>query len=300
MSGPLAYLNGTLLPRADAVLPVHDAGLVFGAAVTDFCRTFRHRLFRWGDHLERFREGCRACFIPLAVGADELTAAAESLVAHNARLVGPEQELALVAFATPGAVAFYAGSPGPPTLCLHTAVLPWERYRRFFTHGVSLAVVGAHPAAADDLAPPAVKHRSRLHWWRADHLARARTPPADLALLADGAGAVTETSVGNLLVARGGVVHSPPPGQVLEGVSLRVVEELCADLGIGFVRRRLALDDCTAADEVLLSGSAFCLAGVSRIDGRGVPWPGQVTQRLLAAWGERVGLDVAGQFLAGR
>ena len=29
MSEPLAYLNGRFLPRSEALLPIHDAGLVF-------------------------------------------------------------------------------------------------------------------------------------------------------------------------------------------------------------------------------------------------------------------------------
>jgi hypothetical protein len=48
----------------------------------------------------------------------------------------------------------------------------------------------------------------------------------------------------------------------------------------------------------MLCGSAFCLAGVRWIAGHDIPWPGPITQKLLAAWGERVGMDIAGQFLS--
>jgi branched-subunit amino acid aminotransferase/4-amino-4-deoxychorismate lyase len=56
MTTPLAYLNGDFRPQNEAQLPLHDAGFVWGATVTDLCRTFRHRLFRLADHLDRFRD----------------------------------------------------------------------------------------------------------------------------------------------------------------------------------------------------------------------------------------------------
>jgi branched-chain amino acid aminotransferase len=298
-------MDGRFIPRDEARLAIHDAGLVFGAAVTDFCRTFRHRLFRWSDHLARFRRDCSVCFIPLQPNDAELTSAACELVAHNAALLAPEQELALVSFATPGPLGLYAGEPGadgPPTVCLHTFPLPFSRYTRFFSEGLRLECVGRHDADDDDLAPPRVKHRSRLHWWRADQLARraaltSPAPGARLALLQDRAGFVTETAVGNLLVVRDGRVLTPG-SRALEGISVRVVEELCTSLGIPFARdESLTLEGCRQSSEAMLCGSAFCLAGVRWIDGHELPWPGPVTARLLAAWGDQVGIDIAGQFL---
>jgi branched-chain amino acid aminotransferase len=297
---PLAYLCGRFLPVGEASLSVADAGLVFAATVTDFCRTFGHRLFRWEDHLARFRRDAGACFIPLLASDEELTVAALHLVEHNAGLLPPGGELALVSFATPGPLGTYAGAAGqtgPPTVCLHTFPLPFARYRPFFTEGVRLALAGAHGRGAGDLAPPQVKHRGRLHWWRADHLLRQRgLPPGTLALLCDDAG-LTETAIGNLLVVRGGVVHTPPAGHVLEGISLRVVRELCAEVGVGFVEEPLSPADLAGADEAMLCGTAFCLAGVRWFEGQVLPWPGPLTRRLLAAWSAKVGLDIAGQML---
>ena len=106
---PLAYLNGRFLPQSEAALPLHDAGFVMGATVTDFCRTYNRVLFRWADHLARFRRHCATCFIPLAANDEELTAIAEILVEKNTPLLGPKQDLALITFATPGPIGYYLG-----------------------------------------------------------------------------------------------------------------------------------------------------------------------------------------------
>ncbi|MFO0842840.1 MAG: aminotransferase class IV [Gemmataceae bacterium] len=109
---------------------------------------------------------------------------------------------------------------------------------------------------------------------------------------------MTETAIGHLLLVRAGTVVRPPRGSVLDGVSLRVVEELCGRLGIPFTVAPFTLAEAQSADEAMLTGTAFCLAGVRWLEGTTFPWPGSITSRLLWAWGEEVGLDIAGQFLA--
>ena len=89
MQAPLAYLNGRFLPFSEAALSLHDAGFVSGATIVDNARTFRHKLFRWPDHLARFRGNCKACYIPLDANDEQLTAAAEELIANNAKLLSP-------------------------------------------------------------------------------------------------------------------------------------------------------------------------------------------------------------------
>src|SRR5574338_1188669 len=102
MGSPLIYLNGRFLPFSEAALPLHDAGFVSGATVVDNARTFRHKLFRWPDHLARFRRDCAACYVPLEAPDDYLTVTAEELVSHNAKLLPAGGELQLVTFATTG------------------------------------------------------------------------------------------------------------------------------------------------------------------------------------------------------
>jgi branched-chain amino acid aminotransferase len=276
MPAPLAYLSGRFLPASEAALSVFDLGIVSGVTVTDFCRTYHHRLFRHADHVARFRRDCAACFVPLPASDETLFAVAAQLVAQNAPLLPPGDELALITFATPGPIG------GPPTLVMHTTPLPASRYQKILEEGALLAVVGHHAADPDDLAPPRHKHRSRLHWWRAEQML-PRT--GEVALLLDGpGGCVTETAVGNLLVVSGGAVSTPPVGYALDGVSLAIVRELCAALGVAFVERRLKPADCLAADEMMLVGSGFGLAGVRSFDGTAMPCPGPLTRRLRRAW----------------
>ncbi len=302
MTQPLAYRNGQLRPGPFDEVPVFDAGFVFGATVTDLVRTFHQKLFRFDDHLARFRQSCRLCRIPLPIGDRDLRIDAAKLIEHNAALLWPHQELALVLLATPGPVLHYLGVPAdklpaiaPSTHMMHTFPLPFARYRRLFTDGATLIVPPTVPIPAGAIDPRA-KMRSRMHWWIAEQQAHDIDPNAS-ALLADATGQITETAAANFLIVKDGTVLSPPRDTVLNGVSLQVVEELCGELDIPFAERPLTLAECQSADEAMLTCTSYCVAAVRRLNGVELPWPGPVWRRLLAAWSERVGVDIEAQIL---
>lgn len=297
----LAFLNGHLVPAHQAALPLHDAGFVLGATITDLCRTVRHRLYRWHDHLARFRQSCQLAAIVPGVSDDELTCIAHDLVAHNAALLEPHQDLALVVFATPGPIGYYGGTPtgageAATTFGMHTFPLPFARYQRLFREGAHVAIPSTRQVPASSI-DPRIKQRSRLHWWLADREVQAHHPGAT-ALLLDEAGHLTETAAANVLLVQGGTVLSPPRGTILGGISLLVVEELCRALGLPFQERPLTVQDATRADEMLLASTPYCLAAVSRFHDTPLPWPGDVYRRLLAAWSAAIGIDISTQILS--
>jgi branched-chain amino acid aminotransferase len=299
MTEPLAFLNGNLVPQSEASIALNDAGFIFGATITDLCRTFRHRLYRWPDHLARFRFGCQEAHVGLNLSEQEITRQAHALVAHNAELIDANHDLALVMFATPGRIGYYLGQSieagDEPTFGMHTFPLPFARYRPWIEQGVHLTTprVRQIPASSVD---PHIKHRSRMHWWLAQHQAHDGAQ----ALLLDMDGHVTETASANFLLVKNGAIVSPPRQSILDGISLKVVTELCARLGISTVYRPITLDDCYAADEALLTCTSYCLAGVRQINDHLIRWPGPMLRRLLEAWNAEVGIDIHAQIKDGQ
>jgi branched-chain amino acid aminotransferase len=297
---PVAYLNDRFLPQDEARLALNDAGFVMGVTVTDLCRTVGLRPFRLADHLARFRASCEAAAVPQSRSDDELVGLVNELVARNTALVPPSGDLAVVLFATPGPVGYYLGQPGgagdgSPTFGIHTFPIAFERYRRLFTAGAHLVIPRTRQVSALSV-DPRIKQRSRIHWWLADREAR-RADESASALLLDAEGFVTETAAANLLLVRGGQVQTPPRASVLEGISLRVTEELCQELAIPFEETPLTAADCRSADEAMLASTPYCLAGVSVLDGVALTWPGPVFERLAAGWNSLTGIDLRRQIL---
>ncbi|MDA0334074.1 MAG: aminotransferase class IV [bacterium] len=302
MMEPLVYIKGAKVPASQAHVAIFDAAIVLGATVTDLARTFAGAPFRLGDHVDRFYRSCRYARITPPVSRDETERICRELLQHNGALLAAEAEQAVVLFISPGELSVYAGSAGggdmTPTFCIHTFPLPFYLWRHFFDEGAHVVTPSVRqiPAACVD---PKIKCRSRMHWWLADGETHQVDPRA-VSLCLDLQGNVTETAGSNFLIVRNGVVISPAPDHILRGISLVTVAEICDELGIGFEERNFQVYDVINADEAYLATTPYCLAPVTKINGVtiGEGRPGPVFARLMAAWNERVGLDVVGQIQA--
>lgn len=298
---PLVYLNGRWLPASAASLKIYDAGLVLGATVTEMTRTFRHVPFRLDDHIARLFRSLKYTRMEVNLTPGDVAALSRELIERNLRLLGPDDELGLIHFVTAGEFPVYAGSAAAgarltPTFCAHTFPMPfqlWSSRMRSGAHVVTPTIRHVPPQCFD----PKMKYRSRMHYYLADQEARLVDPDA-IALLLDLHGNVTETSGANFLIVAEDQIVSPTRTNILPGISRQTVIELAARLGMAFVERDIQVHSVMNADEALLASTPFCLMPVTRINGVaiGEGQPGPVFQRLLAAWSEAVGVDIAGQF----
>jgi len=295
-AGELAWLDGRIVPRADLVLPVGDAGFVLGATVTEQLRTFGGRLFLPAWHAERFGHSLGIAGIEPALPVATIFAAAAEIARHNHALGDPAGDLGVVVFATPGDLPVQHGGRGsPPRVAIHSFPLAFPLWARAHADGVSLRSVPVTQVPGTAW-PLALKCRSRMHYHLADRAAAAMEPGAR-AILCHADGRVSETSTANLAIVRGGRILAPPAADALPGVSLRYCRDLARGLGLEWAERSLAIADLAGADEILLTSTPTCLLPAARLDGRpiGTGGPGPVFRRLLTAWSDRAGLDIAGQ-----
>lgn len=297
----LAYLNGKLVPAAEAVVPVYDAGFVLGTTVAEQLRTFGGRLFRLEQHLARLEHSLEIVAVELGLSMAELGEAAEDLAARNHGLQDPGDDLGLSMFVTPGPYSTMSALVGPdanrgPLVCMHTYPLPFHLWADKYRAGQSLVVTGVQQV------PPAcwpveLKCRSRMHYYLADLQAR-RIEPGARALLLDADGHVLEASTANICVFRRGEgLVSPPKEKILPGVSIAVIAELAGAVQIPFNHRDLTVDELRDADEVLLCSTSPCVWPVLRLNGQpiGAGKPGETFQRLLTAWSELTGVNIQSQ-----
>jgi len=293
---PQAWLNGRFVPADEAKISVVDAGFVQGTSVAEQVRTFAGRLFHLEDHLARLQRSLEIVGVDPGLSAAELAVLAEKLVAHNYRLLEPGDDVGLSIVVTPGLYAGYGGQPGRATVCLHTYPLPFHLWAEKYHVGQALVTTTVEQVSPRSW-PASLKCRSRMHYYLADRQAE-RIEPGARAVLLDHEGAVTEASTANvILYDRGRGLRIPPRSAVLQGISLRVVEQLAAAMGIATEEERFGPDRIFQADEVFLSSTPFCLLPVTRFNGRAISegQPGPVFGRLLAAWSAMTGVDIAEQ-----
>jgi branched-subunit amino acid aminotransferase/4-amino-4-deoxychorismate lyase len=120
--------------------------------------------------------------------------------------------------------------------------------------------------------------------------------------------------VGTIVAVSHGTILLPPAEWVLESISVQFLRELCQSQNIPVEEspwdvRHLWEPQSDAAEtplgksisELLLVGTAFCIAGVRRLVSpsgeRIFPWPGAMYSLLLAAWESYVGTPIARSFL---
>ncbi len=300
-SDEAAWLDGRFLPRGSLALPVGDAGFVLGATVTEQLRTFRGRLFLPAPHARRLENSLGLIGLAPAWPIDSIMQAAETVAHHNHALLDtaaeePPPDMGLVIFVTAGDLAAqHDGRTGPPRVGIHSFPLAFGLWADAYERGVSLRSVSVAqvPAAC---WPLAAKVRSRLHYFLADREAAA-AEPGGRAVLAHVDGRISETSTANIAIVSAGGVITPPASDALPGVSLGFARGLAERAGIPWQERSLSAADLAAADEILLTSTPSCLLPATRFDGRAVGSgrPGPVSVRLLAAWSEAVGIDIAAQ-----
>ncbi|MFM8414386.1 MAG: aminotransferase class IV [Planctomycetota bacterium] len=299
--GEAAWLDGRFMPRGEFAIPAGDAGFVLGATVTEQLRTFQGRLFLTAAHARRLQRSLDLIGLVPAHSPEAITAAAEAVAAHNHALLpsagsGPPHDLGLVMFVTAGDLAAqHGGRSGSPRVGIHSFPLAFGMWAHGYERGIALRSVSV-AQVPDACWPLAAKVRSRLHYFLADREAAAAEPGAR-AVLAHADGRISETSTANLAVVRSGGVVTPPPADALAGVSLGFARELAGRLGIPWEERSIQACDLEQADEILLTSTPSCILPATRFDGHPVGGgrPGPVFARLLAAWSEAAGVDIAAQ-----
>ena len=296
MSQPRVYLGGEFLAADQASIPLSDAGFMLGATVTEQLRTYAGRLSQLDRHLARLFHSLEIVGFNVPQSQAKIGEIATELVASNHPLLADGDDLGLCIFVTPGpAASLNNGLAGPPLLGMHTFPLPFALWADKYTTGQRLCLTDVEQTSAK-CWPPELKCRSRMHYYLADRAAKAIDPEAR-AVLRDADGHVTELTTANLVLVRGEELLGPPRAAVLPGISLSEVIELAKQQGMTYLEQPLHPDDLRAADEIILSSTPFGLLPAVAFEGKaiGSGKPGPRYHKLLAAYSEQVGIDVAGQ-----
>ena len=241
------YLDGRWIDDPErAALPLDDPGVTQGAIVVETVRTFGRQPFRLDWHRPRLQKAL-AYF-----GMTELPGGVDfgALIGDLLSRLPDDDDVAAVVLVTPR-----------PTLVCHARPLPLDRYRQWYAEGLTLAIPPTRHASS---LPRGFKHRSRLHWWKADAEARAIDANA-MAVLQDTDGVLTETAIGNLVAVRDGTLVLADPVRVVEGATLQAVRHIADRLGVECETADLRPDDLAACDELWISSTGCCLAPVKRV-----------------------------------
>lgn len=288
------YLNGDYVPMSEAKISVLDS-VCHGDSVYDALRTAnRTRVFRIDEHVDRLYASCKAADIDPGISPEEMKRIIMELVSRNAHLLGDNDDAWIIPRVSSGSLLGH----GEPTIMVIFVHLPFRSYAKYFRLGVHVIVPPVRHVPPECMDPK-IKYDARLFMHIAEREVR-RIDPECGALMLDIHGNVSELTDANFFIVTKGEVITPPTRNVLPGVSRQVVLELCEKLKIPAAERDFQLYDVYNADEAFRTGTSYRMMPVSRINNRHL-WktvPGPITRRLLDAYSQEMGLDIAEQYLS--
>jgi branched-chain amino acid aminotransferase len=265
------WLDGHVVPAAEARISPFDHGLLVGDGVFETMRVYGGEPFAWRRHYERLVHSADGLGLSVP-GAAVLRDAADAVLAANSLT---EARLRVTVTGGPSPLGSERGDSGPTVVVAASAVRPWPPSER---------VVTVPWPRNERGATAGLKTISYAENVRA--LAHAHDHGANEAIFLNTRGELCEATGSNVFVVVGGAVHTPPEDAgCLLGVTRALVLELCVELDIDADERVLAPDALARADEAFLTSSTREVQGIRSVDGVDLPAaPGPLAARLRDAF----------------
>jgi len=300
-SGRTVWINGKYVPEHEAGVSIFDSALMFGDMVFEMARSFNWKPFRLREHLDRLYRSAKLYRIPEPMPVDALEKLVLEVIETNRPFMDADDEDRPIINLSRGPLSIYwpifDGPPGP-TLIVGTfpLSLTMGALGYLYEKGVH-AVVPRQQALPAELLDPKAKNRSRVHYMAANLQVGLVDDPNAWALLLDPDGFVTEGTGANFFIVTNGELWTPEPRNILVGVSRNYVIELAEKLGIPVREKNFGVYEVIHADEAFYTSTPFSILPCTKIDGSeiGTGLCGAVTQRIIDAWSESVGVDIVAQ-----
>lgn len=288
----LIYLNGKLVPRAQAMVSVFDSGFVLGDGVWEGLRIVDGHPAFLDAHLDRLFEGAKAIALDIGMDRAALSAAIYATLAANSMRDGVHVRLML-------SRGLKRTPYQDPRMCIGAAtvvMIPEYKSPVPATIEAGLSLFTVHVRRGyPDVQDPKLNSHSKLNCITA--CIQAATAGADEALMLDPHGFVATCNSTHFFIVRRGEVWTSTGDYCLGGITRANVLEICQRNGIVAKERNFSLTEVYSAEEAFVTGTFAGLTPVRSVDGRvldsarvdGRP----MLQRLQKLYQELVQNDVA-------
>ena len=279
----LIYVNGQIVPKAQAMVSVYDAGFMMGDGVWEGIRLYNGHWAFADEHIDRLFDAAKAIDLDIRLTRDQVISA----LLETQKANGMQNDAHARLMVTRGVKTRPFQHPklnqrGP------TMVIIMEHSRQKLPRPIRLATV-PHLRGLPMTQDPKLNSHSKLNCILA--CIAAEKAGADEALMLDTNGFVNTTNACNFFIVRKGAVWTSTGDYCMNGITRQKVIDLCRTNGIPVYERNFSLVDTYSADEAFLTGTFGAQTPVGSIDGRqiGTGQMGPMTQRLRELYKTLVG-----------
>ncbi|MCB1440111.1 MAG: aminotransferase class IV [Nitratireductor sp.] len=270
----LIYVDGSLVPRNQAVVSVFDSGFVLGDGVWEGLRLKQGRIIQLEAHLDRLFEGAGSIALDIGRSRDEIKAAIQETLDANGMQDGAHIRLMVSRGmkSTPNQdPRFVIGKATLVIAAEYKTPKPESKEK-----GLSL-FTSTFRTSGPDVFDLRLNSHSRLNLIQA--LIQAINAGADEALMLDPRGFVASCNSTNFFIVRGQEIWTSTGSFSFKGLTQRAVIESWRAAGGSALEKDFTLAEVYSADEAFITGTLGGVTPVVKIDGRiiGSGKPGAVT-----------------------
>lgn len=283
----LIYLNGKIVPKAEAVVSVYDSGFMLGDGIWEGLRLYNNTWAFLDDHMDRLFEASLAVDLDIGMTREQVISAL--LETQNANGMTHDAHARLMITRGLKVRPFQHPSlsqTGP------TVAIIMEHSKPSIPRPIRLATV-PHQRGLPMTQDPKLNSHSKLNCILA--CIAAEKAGADEALMLDVNGFVNTTNACNFFIVRKGEVWTSTGDYCMNGITRQKVIDLCRANDIPVHERNYSLVDTYGADEAFLTGTFGAQTPVGDIDGRqiGDGQMGPMTKKIRALYKELIERECA-------
>lgn len=272
------WLDGKLVPVAEARISVYDHGLLYGDGVFEGIRVYSGKVFECQAHLDRLFRSAKAIRLTIPWTRDDLRKAMYDTIETNKVTDGYIRMCVTRGVGTLGIHPFRTVAPSVFIICDAISMYDPEMYEKGMKI-VTASTIRNHPAAVS----PQIKSMNYLN----NILAKIEAVDAGCleAVMLNHMGYVSECTGDNIFLVHGGVLRTPGESLgILVGVTRGLIMMLARKRGVRVEEAVMTRTDLHLADEAFITGTGAEVCPVTEIDKRAVGdgRPGPITRQLIA------------------
>lgn len=268
------YVDGRIVPKAQATVSVYDSGFMLGDGVWEGLRLYNGTWAFLNEHMDRLFEAAKAIDLDIGLDREGVIAALRETQAANQMQTDAHARLMVTRGVKMRPFQHPSLSKSGPTM-----VIIMEHSRPRLPRPIQLATV-PHLRGLPMTQDPKLNSHSKLNCILA--CIAAEKAGADEALMLDVNGFVNTTNACNFFIVRKGEVWTSTGDYCMNGITRQKVIDLCRANDIPVHERNYSLVDTYGADEAFLTGTFGAQTPVGSIDGRriGSGELGPMTERI--------------------
>ena len=277
------WVNGRIVPKAEAMVSVYDSGFMLGDGVWEGIRLYNGRWSFVDEHMDRLFEAAKAIDLDIGMTKESVTNALLETQKANGMTNDAHARLMVTRGVKTRPFQHPKLSQSGPTM-----VIIMEHSRQKLPRPIKLATV-PHLRGLPMTQDPKLNSHSKLNCILA--CIAAEKAGADEALMLDVHGFVNTTNACNFFIVKKGQVWTSTGDYCMNGITRQKVIDLCRANDIPVFERSFSLVDTYSADEAFLTGTFGAQTPVGMIDGRviGTGQMGPMTERLRGLYKTLVG-----------